>query len=202
MASPEILRPIESLELLPLAEEMSGCEKTVTKMSDGTNIVAAKIFRDRISYGGDEYGEVIDKTTAAKSEFQAYKTLRESPLGIYTPQPHYLLNDAEGNVIGLAVAWIEGENLLDMPWNAPDRLNGEEIKTLSKRILEAKSRGILILDDVISAPNLIIRKGTEPRIAFAECQFFTGSNALTDFNRTIPTTLNDLWRNYRVVGKR
>jgi hypothetical protein len=143
----------------PAARE--GCEKRVTQFVDGTQILAAKIFHEKNSRG-----ELVDREQLAQSELAAYLKFKETPLGVFIPDPVCLLSNESGQTIGLAVEWINGTDLCD---TYPDRLLAREtIDEFESALLESASQGIVPDEDMFSDGNLLVCRDTG-RLFIAEC---------------------------------
>lgn len=175
---PERLRRATELQPLPLTgrpEDYRGMDKVVRKMDDGERVIAAKLYRDRQwirtdSQGRNTYGILIDKPTESAREFVAYTQLRRTPLGIYIPEPYYLLTDDRSETVGLGVEWIEGKTL--NRWAQEDStqlLIQDELDDLNRRISLVNQQRIYLDPDMFNGSNIIIKPDAPQRIFFAEC---------------------------------
>jgi hypothetical protein len=164
-------------ELKPLPtdsfhEDLQGRDKVVRKMTDGKLVIAAKIYRDfQIGrFKMPDLDEPINKPIEALREIQAYSILRQTPLGIYVPEPYFLLDDEHGTIIGLGVEWREGKRL--DRYHETDRsqlLRPDELLELQERFDQTVQLGIYPKVDMLSAWNILVDPEKPQRLFFGEC---------------------------------
>ena len=168
-------------------------------MTDGRRTIAAKIYKD-FEDVDDPPGrpKPIDKAARSRKELGAYKQLRQTPLGIYLPEPYFLLHDDASQVVGLGIQWIEGETLDDLYFDDKSRLlQPEELDELHRRLEATRGEGLYINGDMLSSFNLI--RG-EQGLFFAECEIDDSRDPDTlkqTFLENCFTVLND---NYKATN--
>lgn len=153
----------EELTVIKRDSSRRGAEKEVVKVKHFGKIFAAKMY-----FETDSEGILIDKEARSREEFSAYLKLVDTPLGLYIPKPHCLLNDTEGNTIGLAVEWREGTSLSFIYPSQP--IEKIDVDELEIAFLNSSVGELFPNDDMYSEANVMIGNETEkPKIWIAEC---------------------------------
>jgi hypothetical protein len=168
MAKKEVQEiPQTALQTLEQKREWRGTEKRVVKMTDGQQIVAAKIYFERDLVTNRQ----VNQAAKARAEFRAYQYFSRTPIGIFIPPPLYLLNDEQGNVVGLAVEWKTGHTLSREYPGKP--LKDETITDLEDRLLALNRKGSLPDQDMYCEANLLYDSSSPHQLWFAECHYET-----------------------------
>lgn len=149
-------------------EPLQGKDKIVYRVSDGSMVMAAKIFKNQDSFGQD-----IDKDQRARQEFEDYQTLIESgsDLRSYVPQPLFLLSDDKGEVSGFAAEWLAPNSLADVDVHE-DPLTEADLKALKSSIVGLAHQGIGLDPDMLSDWNIGFDPSRKPPIYLFECNLY------------------------------
>lgn len=176
------LRPVHGIPC------RNGCEKDTFAMQDGQRSLAAKIYRPL-----DNRGNPIDRTAKAKEELNAYRIFKQSCLGLYVPEPHCLLYDESGSIIGLAVEWIEGLDLDSLSNARP--LTPSTFDRFEYDVMCCVANGLVPEGDMCSDWNILVCQERSQQLYFAECRMETSCPADTA-SRNFADTLRELRNTY------
>jgi hypothetical protein len=183
------LRPIEGM---PHGE---GADKVVYKVSDGQRLIAAKIFRDRDAVEGEE----INKPERAQEEIEAYRKFRKTSLGVYIPEPYYLIQDDDRSIIGLAVEWRDG---IDLSYRAPEKpLLQAEFDQFATALQSLTADDPIPDQDMYMEANVVVDdspSSPDRKIWLAECALATDKDDIMQHPRRLGQTLRYLEKNYVV----
>lgn len=164
----ELILPFSSLSLLD-SPCLEGKDKRVYKTTDGSKIMAAKLFKDI-----DSFGHAIAKEQRARAEFGNYQTLRNSHLRPYIPEPRYLLRDATGELSGLAVDWRTPRSLDNVDVRSGEVILSEVVLDNFQRAIGRVAREGVGLDlDMLSDWNIGFDSALIPPLYLFECQIYS-----------------------------
>lgn len=91
-----------------------GAEKVVYQVCNKDGVYAAKMYRRASKVNN----EPIDRNATAKTEFDGYQRLSNSPVKPYIPTACRLLYESDGKACGLLVEWRNGSELSEYyDWN-------------------------------------------------------------------------------------
>jgi len=170
-----------------------GADKIVYKMSDGNRFVAAKIFRDRDAIEEEE----IDKPVRAREELDAYRRFRKTSLGLYVPEPYYLLTGDDKSIIGLAIEWRDG---IDLSYRTPERpFSQEEFDHLASALRRLTAHDLIPNQDMYMEGNIVIDdnpSSPDRKIWLAECAIPGSEKDVIEHPRRLEHTLAYLAREY------
>jgi hypothetical protein len=168
----------DSFKIVESFPQQKGAEKEVHKITDGTHVLAAKIFRDT-----RDNGDLINKEREAKEEYEAYLRFRNSALRPYIPEPHFLLTDKANHVIGLAVEWRNGPEIA----SAEKKLTYQEWKGLETAALKLENEGPIPVLDMLDEQN--IHRDPNLGIWLAECKINKNIDAKQNYVKKLQPEL-------------
>lgn len=171
MKTPEVpIVGLHELKSLPMdGGYINSREKLVYKMGASGLTVAAKIFHPIREWELPVRPTRVDRDAAAKAEFTAHTTLQATPLGLYVPEPHFLLKNRSKKVIGLATEWIDNKTVATLHDEGTSQLpSATELKTLWGRLEQTQQMGVSIDPDMLSLGN-VMRSTQTGQLFFGEC---------------------------------
>ncbi len=164
----------------------NGAEKYVYEVIINDTRYAAKMYRD---FNASSL-ERINKAEAARKEAETLLLLHKTALSPHLPQLHGLLTDESGEVAGLLVDWIEGEELGSLSGQRP--LTEAAIAQLEGNLLLVN---LVLQRDIYTPFNLIFQPGRNPELMIAEYKL-VAPELMPWQQRWIRQEMDDLRRYY------
>lgn len=143
--------------------EWRGADKKILKITKAGENLAAKLYMEE-----DIQGHSRDISVLARKEFEDYKALIRTPLGLYIPVPKFLLIDDNHNVIGFTVQWREGVSLNKAILKKP--LFDDDIVNLEEAFMTTEVNERIPDSDMFNEANIMVsREIGKSKIWLAEC---------------------------------
>lgn len=155
--------------------------------------LAAKIYNTHELVKEDgvvKWGEEQDQERLAIGEFALYRSLVQTPLGAYIPEAHALIANEVGKIVGLAVAWIDG-NELSKFWGSKRLLVKGELEGLKRAILATADLGIYPSFEMLREFNILFARNSQQRLWLAECVMENQENKDPDLYKDIANRYYD-----------
>lgn len=143
-------------------KDFGGAEKHAYRVTTRYGDVCAKVFRHQ----NNVTKERQNRQEMALREMHACRRFKNSPIGIYVPEPLGLITE-NGQPVGLVMEWWEGEHI-DMIWQRRP-LSTNRVMELRDRLLSLPEQyGFIPHEDCWSEGNLMV--GPEGNMWLAESE--------------------------------
>ncbi len=159
-----IRSPRKPLVVVPDFQPFESLDKYIFKMTDGENIVAAKIFKDARDW-------VVPVSYRVRQEIGVNKLLQRTPLGIYVPEYLYSLVGEDDELLGLAVRWENGISLDNIGDQHP--FSQKEYDVFEEAVLSTIDMGVIPSIGAISEDNVMFGSKRAPRLWLAGAEIET-----------------------------